>query len=326
MGTDIKAIRVHETGGPEVLNWTEVDRPEPGPGEAVVQLAAIGVNYVETYFRRGIYKMPVPFTPGAEGAGVVVAVGPEVDAIAVGDRVGSVSLGGSYAEYASAKASRLIRLPDTVPTEAAAGVLLQGLTAHYLCHDSYPIGEGETCLVHAGAGGVGRLVIQMAKMRGASVIATAGGPDKVALAASAGADHVIDYTATEFGQVVEELVGPKALAAVYDGVGAATFDRGLELLRPTGTMVVFGQASGVVPPFDVGRLSALGSLYITRPTLGTYVAADEDLHRRANDVLGWMAGGDLEVRIPHTWALAEAADAHVALEARQTTGKILLIP
>lgn len=322
----MRAIVQSRLGGPEVLEWTEVDIPEPGPGEVVVRLDAIGVNYVETYFRTGIYSKPLPFTPGAEAAGRVAAVGAGVATFTEGDSVASVGFDGAYAEYAIAPARRLVPVPDGVTTEVAAGVLLQGLTAHYLCHDSYPIRDGETCLIHAGAGGVGRLLIQMTKIRGATVIATAGGPEKVALAQSAGADHVIDYTAEDFGDAVESLVGHKALATVYDGVGASTFDRGLELLRPTGTMVVFGQASGVVPPFDVGRLAALGSLYVTRPTLGTYVAKDADLHRRADDVFTWMCEGRLDVRIPHRWPLRDAAEAHIALEGRRTTGKILLEP
>jgi NADPH2:quinone reductase len=322
----VRAIVQSRLGGPEVLEWVEIDTPVPGPGEVLVALEAIGVNYIETYHRRGIYGKPMPFIPGAEAAGTVAAVGDGVSDVAIGDQVASVSFGGSYAEYAIAPAGRVLPVPEAVGTDQAAAVLLQGMTAHYLCHDSYRLEPGDVCLIHAGAGGVGRLLIQMAKMLGATVIATAGGPDKVALATSAGADDVIDYLEADFVAAVEQIAGPRPLATIYDGVGEATFEKGLGLLRPRGTMVVFGQASGVVPPFDVGKLATHGSLYVTRPTLGSFISTRADLEARAGDVFGWMADGELDVRIPHRWPLREAAAAHTALEARQTTGKILLEP
>ena len=321
------AIQVLRHGGPDVLEWREVNTPEPAEGELLVEMAAAGVNYVETYQRRGIYPEDTPFTPGGEVAERVAGLGPGVEGFKVGDAVASTNFMGSYAEFSLLPASRAINVPEGVTGDQAAGSLLQGMTAHYLCHSSYSLHPGDICLIHAGAGGVGRLLIQMAKKLGATVIATASSPDKIDLASSAGADHVVNYTEEDFGDAVERLVGHNRLAAVFDGVGASTFDRGLTLLRPRGTMVIFGQSSGVVPPFELRRLFSLGSLHVTRPSLGAYVASREDLERRAGNVLfAWIADGSLDLRIPHRWPLREAATAHTELEARRTTGKILLDP
>lgn len=320
------AIQVARLGGPEVLEWREIDTPVPADGEILVAMDAAGLNFVETYHRSGIYAKDLPFVPGGEGAGRVVALGADVTGFAIGDRVTSVAFQGTYAEYSVVGAARAILVPDAVSTDQAAGVMLQGMTAHYLCHDSYPLAAGNVCLIHAGAGGVGRLLIQMAKKLGATVISTASTDTKVGLAAGAGADHVIDYTQEDFGEAVERLVGPKPLDVVFDGVGASTFDTGLTLLRPRGTMVLFGQSSGVVPPFDLGRLASLGSLFITRPTLSTHIASRADLERRAGEVLGSITDGWLDVRIPHRHPLRQAGLAHTELEARRTTGKVLLVP
>ena len=322
----MRAIQVRRLGGPEVLEWSETDTPRPEGDELLVAIEAAGVNYIETYHRRGIYPKDLPFIPGSEGAGRVAAIGEDVTGFAVGDRVASVSIAGSYAEYAKVPAAAAVAVPDATSIEQAAAVMLQGMTAHYLCHGSYQLSARHTCLIHAGAGGVGRLLIQMAKKLGATVIATVSSAEKAALASSAGADHVVDYSTDDFAAAVEGLLGPRPLDVVYDGVGAETFDRGLSLLRPRGTMVLFGQSSGVVPPFDLGRLAGSGSLYVTRPTLGTFIATRQALEERAGAVLGWMADGSLDVRIPHRWALQEASLAHIELEARRTTGKVLLIP
>jgi NADPH2:quinone reductase len=320
------AIQVDRMGGPEVLEWQRVATPVPGPGELLVEIAAAGVNYVETYHRRGIYKRELPFVIGAEGAGRVVEVGPGVEGFDIGDLVASVGFRGSYAERAVVDAADAVLVPDHVDPNTAAATLLQGLTAHYLVHDSYAIQPGEMCLIHAGAGGVGRLLIQMAKKRGAFVFTTVSTDEKAELAAGAGADRVIRYLDEDFARVIEAEAGTRPLATVYDGVGASTFDKGLTLIRPTGTMVLFGQSSGVVPPFDLGRLATEGSLYVTRPTLSHFIADREALERRSADVLGWMADGSLEIRIGHRYPLSEARRAHEDLEARRTTGKLLLIP
>lgn len=320
------AIRMSRFGGPEVLDWVEIPTPTPAPEEVLVEMKAAGVNYIDTYHRRGIYPKDLPLTPGAEGAGTVVDVGDGVTAIAPGDHVASVGFNGSYAEFAVAPASAILKVPDGVSLDLSAAALLQGLTAHYLCHDTYPLQAGEMCLIHAGAGGVGRLLIQMAKKLGATVIATAGSAHKVVLAESAGADHVINYTEEDFVARVERFAGSRPLAVVFDGVGADTFEKGLSLLRPRGTLVIYGQSSGVVPLFELGKLATNGSLYVTRPTLGNYIATREELERRATDLFGWIGDGSLEVRIPHRWPLREAAAAHIDLEARRTTGKLLLEP
>ncbi len=325
-GSTMQAILITEAGGPEALRLAEVAAPEPGPSDLIVRVAAAGVNYIDTYHRTGLYPMALPFTPGLEGAGEVVAVGGEVEGVAPGQRVAWSNAIGSYAELALVPAERAVTVPDGVDAEAAAAVMLQGMTAHYLTHDTYQLRAGSRCLVHAGAGGVGLLLIQMAKAIGAEVFTTVSTEEKAHLAADAGADHVIRYTERDFGDAVEEIAGPRPLDVVYDGVGRATFDRGLELLRPRGVMALFGQSSGVVAPLDLGRLAANGSLYVTRPTLFSHIAGRADLEGMAGAVLGAVAAGELEVRIGHRYPLGEAAAAHSALEGRATTGKVLLIP
>jgi NADPH2:quinone reductase len=320
------AIRIHETGGPEVLRWEQVDVPEPGPGGARVEVQAAGVNFIDTYHRRGIYPLDLPFTPGMEGAGVVSAIGADVDHVAIGDRVAWADQIGSYGEAVTLRADRLVPVPDGVGFDVAAAAMLQGMTAHYLVHDTFPLRPGQRCLIHAGAGGVGLLLIQLAAAIGAEVFTTVSTEEKAALAAAAGADHVIRYTEVDFVAAVERIAGPRALDVVYDGVGEATFARGLALLRPRGMMVLFGQSSGVVPPFDLGTLAGMGSLYVTRPTMFTHVADRAALEARADDVLGRVASGRLDIRIGNEFPLAEAAEAHRALEGRRTTGKVLLRP
>lgn len=319
------AIRITETGEPSVMRWIQTDRPAPGAGEVLVRVAAAGVNFIDTYHRTGLYPMELPFTPGLEGAGEVIATGDDAGFVA-GDRVAWSNALGSYAEAVIVRSDSAVRVPDGVELDVAAAAMLQGMTAHYLANDTFPLQPGHRCLVHAGAGGVGLLLIQMAKQAGAEVFTTVSTADKAELAAGAGADHVIRYDEEDFGATVERLAGDRPLDVVYDGVGQATFDRDLELLRSRGMLVLFGQSSGVVPPFDLGRLARNGSLYVTRPTLFDYIAARDDLERRAGAVLGAIAAGDLSVRIGHRWRLAEAAEAHRALESRATTGKVLLVP
>ncbi len=320
------AIQVGRTGGPEVLEWVDLPDPTPGPGEAVVELAAAGLNFIDTYHRTGLYPVEPPFIPGMEGAGVVTATGPDTSMFQPGDRVAWPLHLGSYAEKVVVPEDRLVPVPPEIDLETAAAVVLQGMTAHYLIHDTYPLAAGERCLIHAAAGGVGLLCVQMAKRVGAEVFATAGGPEKVALAEAAGADHVIDYRARDFATAITELAGPKPLHVVYDGVGAATFDASMELLRPRGMMVTFGNASGPVDPVPPLRLSQLGSLYLTRPTLGDYIATREELEARARDLFDWIAEGSLRVRIGERLPLEEAGRAHELLEGRATTGKVILIP
>lgn len=320
------AIRITEAGGPEVLEWAEVDQPAPGDGELLVRVVAAGVNYIDTYHRTGLYPMPLPFTPGLEGAGIVAAVGNGVTRFDEGSRVAWTNVIGSYAEYVIVPEEAAVAVPKDVALEVAAASMLQGMTAHYLVHDTFALAPGQRCLVHAGAGGVGRLVIQMAKAAGAEVFTTVSTEAKAAEAVAAGADHVIRYTDVDFGDAVEAIAGPRPLDVVYDGVGKATFLRGLELLRPRGTMVLFGQSSGVVPPLDLGVLAQQGSLYVTRPTLFNYVASPDDLEQSAAEVFLLVGTGELDVEIGHRWNLADAAEAHRALEARQTSGKVLLVP
>ncbi len=320
------AIRISSTGGPEVLEWAEVPTPEPDPAGLVVRLAAAGVNFIDTYHRVGIYPVEMPYVLGMEGAGTVEAVGANVTEWSVGDQVAWTGVPSSYAEYVAVPADRAVAVPEGVAVDLAAAAMLQGLTAHYLCHDTFPLHEGQQCLVHAGAGGVGLLLIQMAKRLGATVFATVGNEEKAKLATDAGADHVILYTEQDFGEAVEEIAGTRPLDVVYDGVGASTFDRGLDLLRRRGTMVLFGQSSGVVPPFDLGSLARMGSLYVTRPMLFDYIPTPEELRSRAGELLGWIADGSLQVRVGARFALRDAAEAHRALEGRLTTGKVLLEP
>jgi NADPH:quinone reductase len=322
----VKAIRVHKTGGPEVLRLEDVPDPAPEPGETVVRLEAIGLNFIEVYQRTGLYRSTVPFTPGGEGAGRVVAVGKDVSAVRPGDRVASTSLRGSYAELARVPADKLVPVPDDVETGLAAAVLLQGLTAHYLAISTYPLTEGSWCLIHAAAGGVGLLLCQIAKARGARVIGTVSTEEKAALAAEAGADHVVLYTRQDFVSEARRLTGGRGVAVVYDSVGQSTFEGSLNSLAPRGMLVLFGQSSGPVPPVDPQVLNAKGSLYLTRPTITHYTASRDELLTRSRDLFVWMESGRLQVRIDRTYPLADAAGAHRALEGRETKGKVLLLP
>ncbi|MFL5449912.1 MAG: quinone oxidoreductase family protein [Gemmatimonadales bacterium] len=322
----MKAIRIHETGGPEVLRLEEVPDPQPEPGEAVVRLEAIGLNFIEVYQRAGLYRSALPFTPGGEGAGRVVAVGKDVSAVKPGDRVASTSLRGSYAELARVPVDKLVPIPDNVDTSVAAAVLLQGLTAHYLATSTYPLTQGSWCLIHAAAGGVGLLLCQMAKARGARVIGTVSTEEKAALASQAGADHVVLYTRQDFVSEARRLTGGHGVGVVYDSVGQSTFEGSLNSLAPRGMLVLFGQSSGPVPPVDPQILNTKGSLYLTRPTLTHYTASRSELLTRARDLFAWMEAGRLEVRIDRTYPLAEAAAAHRSLEGRETKGKVLLLP
>lgn len=320
------AIRVNAPGGPEQLVPEELSLPEPGPSEARVRLEACGVNFIDVYQRSGRYPGPLPYTPGMEGAGVVDAVGDEVKEVAVGDRVAWASVKGSYAEAAIVPAARLVRIPEGIDARAAAAAMLQGMTAHYLAHSTYPIRRGDVVLIHAAAGGVGLLLVQMAKRLGATVFGTVSTDEKAELAREAGADEVILYTQTSFREEVWKLTGGKGAHVVYDSVGKTTFDESLGSLRPLGMMVLFGGSSGPVPPFDPMELNKRGSLFLTRPTLHDYIADRATLLDRAGDVLGWVADGSLRLRIERTYPLEDAADAHRDLEGRKTTGKLLLVP
>jgi NADPH2:quinone reductase len=320
----MKAIQVKETGGPEVLRLTELPIPEPKPNEALVKLSISGVNFIDVYFREGRYAAKVPFVAGQEGAGVISAVGSDVKSLKQGDRVAYTTPIGSYAEYAAVPADRLVKIPDHVDFERAAAAMLQGMTAHYLSHDTYPLKKGETALVHAAAGGVGLLLVQMAHNIGARVIATVSTEAKAALAREAGADDVILYSQQDFEAETKRIMEGKGVDVVYDSVGKTTFDKGLNVLRTRGMMVLFGGSSGAVPPFDLIALSQKGSLYITRPTLGHYLLTPEELQKRAGAVLGMIEAGSLKLRIEHRYPLSEAQQAHCDLEARKTTGKLLL--
>ena len=322
----MRAIQISQTGGPEVLVLREVPTPEPGPGEALIRIEACGVNFIDVYFREGRYPAHVPFVPGQEAAGVVVALGPGVTEVRVGDRVAWCGVPGAYAEFAAAPVARLIAIPDGITTRQAAAAMLQGMTAHYLAHSTYAIQKGDTVLIHAGAGGVGLLLIQMAKRLGARVLTTVSTEEKAALAREAGADEAILYTHEDFAAKVRELTGGKGVPVVYDSVGKTTFEGSLACLRPRGLMALFGGSSGAVPPFDLIQLSTKGSLYVTRPTLKDYTATREELASRAGDVVRWVAEGSLKLRLEYSYPLADAAQAHRNLEARKTTGKVLLIP
>ena len=322
----MKAIQVKQPGGPEAMELVEVPVPEPKANEAVVKLAASGVNFIDVYFREGRYKAPLPIVLGQEGAGVVTAIGKDVKSLKAGDRVAWSGLPGSYAEYAALAADRLVTIPAGVTDQQAAAAMLQGMTAHYLSHDTYPLKKGETALVHAAAGGVGLLLTQMAKNIGARVLATVSTEEKAKLAREAGADEIIFYTQSDFEVETKRLTGGKGVDVVYDSVGKTTFEKGLNVLRPRGMMVLFGGSSGAVPPFDLIALSQKGSLYVTRPTLVNYYASREELVARSGAVFGMMASGKLKLRIEHTYPLAEAQRAHRELEGRKTTGKLLLIP
>lgn len=322
----MQAIQITQTGGAEVLTLHELPSPTPGPGEALIRIEACGVNFIDIYLREGRYPSPLPFVPGMEAAGVVAALGPGVSEFKVGSRVAWCSVPGTYAQFAVAPVTRLIAIPDGVTSQQAAAAMLQGMTAHYLAYSSYAIQHGDAVLIHAGAGGVGLLLIQMAKRLGARVFTTVSTEEKAALARAAGADEAILYSREDFAAKVRELTNGVGLPVVYDSVGKTTFDGSLACLRPRGTIVLFGGASGAVPPFDLIQLSTRGSLYITRPTLKDYTATREELVHRAGDVLGWVADGSLKLRLEHNYPLADAAQAHRDLEERKTTGKILLIP
>jgi NADPH2:quinone reductase len=322
----VKAIRVHQTGGPEVLRYEEVPRPAPGPGQALVQLDAVGVNFIEVYQRTGLYKLALPFTPGSEAGGTVVELGSPAAGVTVGQRVASQGFAGAYAEFAVAPADRLVVLPDAVSTRLGAAVMLQGMTAHYLVHSTYPLASGQTCLIHAAAGGMGLLLCQMARRRGARVIGTVSTEEKAALAREAGAHEVILYTQQDFVAETKRLTDGAGVQVVYDSVGRTTFMKGFDCLARRGMMVLFGQSSGPVEPFDPQILNQKGSLFLTRPSLAHYVATRSEFLERASTVLDWVAQGTLKVRIGREFPLASAAEAHRELEARRTTGKLLLIP
>lgn len=321
----MKAIQIQQTGGPEALHLVDLPVPQPKANEAIVKVAASGVNFIDTYQREGRYKVPLPFVPGQEGAGVVTAVGPEVKSVKAGDRVAWAMILGSYAEYSAIPAERLVPIPNGVSERDAAAALLQGMTAHYLCHNTYPLKRGETALIHAAAGGVGLLLVQMAHNLGARVIGTASTEEKASLARETGADQVILYSKQDFEAETKRLTDGKGVHVVYDGVGKDTFEKGLNVLRPRGYMVLFGGSSGAVPPFDLLQLAQKGSLFVTRPTLAHYVATTEELRARASAVFGMIAAGKLKLTIEHTYKLADAQQAHRDLEARKTTGKLLLI-
>ena len=322
----MKAIRVQSPGGPDVLKYEEVSDLKPGPGQVLVKLHAIGVNFIDVYHRTGLYKLPLPFTPGMEGSGVVESVGTDVTEVQLGDRVAYAMTVGAYAELAVVPSRQLVKIPATMDFSSAAAVMLQGMTAHYLTHSTYAIQPGDTILVHAAAGGAGLLIAQMAKRRGAQVIGTVSTEEKARLARSAGVDEVILYTEADFEAEVKRLTEGKGLPVVYDSVGKTTYEKSLNCLRPRGMMVLFGQSSGAVPPIDPGILAAKGSLYLTRPSLGHYSATREELVSRADDVIGWVSKGELKLRIEKTFALSDAAEAHRELESRRTTGKLLIIP
>lgn len=320
----MRAIRVHQYGGPEAMVLDEVATPQPGAGQALVRLATAGVNYIDVYFRTGAYKAEQPTAIGNEGAGTVEAVGPGVTEVAVGDRVAYAMARGSYAEHAVVPAAQLVKIPDGLSFDQAAAAMLQGMTAHYLVRSTYPLKAGDTCLVHAAAGGAGLLIVQMAKALGARVIGTVSTEAKAQLARDTGADETIRYTEQDFEAEVKHLTSGRGVDVVYDSVGRTTFDKSLNCLRPRGTMVLFGQSSGAVAPFDPNILNGKGSLYLTRPSLAHHVLTRDELLWRAGDVLGSVASGALRLRIDGKYPLARVAEAHRALESRATTGKLLV--
>ena len=322
----MNAIRIHATGGPDVLRYETVARPEAGPTEALVRIEAAGLNFIDVYHRTGLYPLPLPTTLGQEGAGRVEAVGSAVRDVRVGDRVAYTGVLGAYAEYAAVPADRLVALPDGVTTRQGATAMLQGLTAHYLATSTYPLEPGDRCLVHAAAGGVGLLLVQMAKLLGAFVIGTVSTEEKARLARDAGADEVIRYTEQDFAAETRRITDGAGVEVVYDSVGRTTFEGSLRVLAPRGMLVLFGASSGPVPPLDPQRLSQGGSLFLTRPTLGHYTATRDELVARSDELLGWVATGAVRLRAEHEFPLAEAAQAHRELEGRRTAGKVLLIP
>ena len=320
------AVRIHQTGGPEALRYEEAPRPEPGPGQALVQVAAAGVNFIDIYQREGIYKVPLPATLGQEAAGTVVAAAPDVRGVAIGDRVAYAGVMGAYAEYAAVPADRLVPVPAGIELEVAAALMLQGMTAHYLSHATFPLTPGARCLIHAAAGGVGLLLVQMARRAGAYIVGTAGTEEKAARAHDAGADEVILYREQDFVAGVKQLTRGQGVHVVYDSVGQTTFLKGLDVLVPRGMMVLYGASSGPVPAFDPQLLNQKGSLFLTRPTLAHYIRDREELMQRAGDVVVWVEDGALQVRIDRALPLAEAAAAQEALASRATSGKVLLVP
>ena len=322
----MKAILVPKTGGVEVLAFTDVPDPKPKPNEAIVKIAASGVNFIDVYFREGRYPITPPFIVGQEASGVVSEVGSDVKGFKPGDRVAYTGITGAYAEYEAVPADRLVRVPAGITDHQAAAALLQGMTAHYLTRSTYPLKPGDIALVHAAAGGVGLLLVQMARALGARVIATVSTEEKAKLAREAGADDVIFYTTQDFEVETKRLTDGKGVHVIYDGVGKTTFDQDLNVLRPRGYLALFGASSGAVPPFDLNRLAQKGSLFITRPTLVHHIASHEELQQRAGDVLNMIASGKLKLRIEHLYALKDAQQAHRDLEGRKTTGKLLLIP
>ncbi|MCE2432063.1 MAG: quinone oxidoreductase [Candidatus Latescibacteria bacterium] len=322
----VKAIRISQYGGAEVLSFEDIDVADPGEGQVRITIEAAGVNFIDTYHRTGLYPLDLPLTLGLEGAGTVNAVGAGVSALAEGDRVAWKSVAGSYAEQVVADAAEVVKIPSDVATKTAAAVMLQGLTAHYLVNSTYPIREGDTCLIHAAAGGVGLLLVQMAKMRGARVIGTTSTEEKAALARGAGADDIILYTERDFEAEVLNLTDSKGVEVVYDSVAKATWEKSINCLKPRGYMVFFGNASGPVPPIDPLLLSQQGSIYLTRPTLNSYTQTREEYLQRTREVMSWIQDGELDVRIGEEHPLENTAEAHNRLEGRQTTGKVLLIP
>ena len=322
----MKAVCIHQFGGPAVLQYEEVPTPTPGPGQVLVKLAAAGLNYIDVYQRTGHYSNTLPYTMGLEGSGTVVAVGPQVTSFKTGEPVAYTGVPGAYAEYALIPAESLVRMPVGLDVTVGAAAMLQGMTAHYLAYTTYPLKPGDSCLIHAAAGGVGLLLVQMAKQCGARVFGTVSTEEKAALAREAGADEAILYTRQDFETEVKRLTNGHGVNVAYDSVGQTTFDKSLNCLKPLGYLVLYGQSSGPVAPFDPAVLSAKGSLFLTRPSLFHYIADRASLEKRAGDVLGWIASGQLKMRIDFTFPLANVAEAHRSLEGRKTTGKVLLIP
>jgi NADPH2:quinone reductase len=323
----MKSIRIHTHGGPEVLHYEDAPDPQPGKGEAVVKIAAIGLNFIDIYFRTGVYKPPqLPFIPGSEAAGTVTAVGEGVSEVKTGDRVAYAMSPGAYAEYAAVPAWRLVKLPDHLDFQSGAAIMLQGMTAHYLTHSTFPLKSGDRAVVHAGAGGVGLLLIQVVKKLGATVYATVGNERKARLAREAGADEAIIYSTQDFDAEVKRLTAGRGVDVVYDSVGASTFEKSLNCLRPRGYMVLYGQSSGPVPPVDPSVLFSKGSLFLTRPSLAHYAMTREETFARASALFDWVQSGELKLRIGQVYPLQEAAIAHEALTTRQTTGKVVLVP
>jgi NADPH:quinone reductase len=321
----MKAIQVKQFGGPDVMELVDIPVPQPQPKEAIVKIHAAGVNFIDVYNREGRYPNPLPLIPGQEGAGVVTALGPDARGVAVGDRVAYCAVMGSYAEYAAVPADRLVKIPDDVSDQEAAAAMLQGMTAHYLAYDTYSLKKGETALVHAAAGGTGLLLTQMARQIGVRVIATVSTEEKASLAKAAGANETILYGEADFEAETKRLTNGHGVDVVYDSVGKTTFLKGLNVLRPRGMMVLFGGSSGAAPPFDPILLTQKGSLYLTRPSLGHYISTQKELQQRAGSVFSMLRNGKLKLRIEHVYRLEQAVQAHQDLEARKTTGKLLLV-